>query len=157
GSAMATSASSRAWARLRRSSLSWLCVAALATLAVAGIFGPLLIGGGPDTISAGIFAPPSPGPWLGTPGLGRAVVSLLLYGVRTSLVIGLLAAISATLIGIAVGAIAGFAGGRAETVLMRITEIFQVMPTFVLAAVIVAMAGPGVLRVIFVIAILSWP
>src|SRR5262245_21704426 len=128
---MATSASSRAWARLRRSSLSWVCVSALVLLGLAGVFGPGILGAGPDSISADVLAPPFTGHILGTDELGRDVFTLLLYGIRTSLVIGLLAALSATVIGIAVGAIAGFAGGRTEIVLMRITEIFQVMPTFV--------------------------
>jgi peptide/nickel transport system permease protein len=126
-------------------------------LLFAGVFGPTLAGEGPNVISRLTFAPPSLGHPLGTDELGRNVLTQLLYGVRTSLTVGLLAAISAATIGITVGAVAGFAGGRIESLAMRVTEIFQVMPTFILASVIVALAGPGMARVIAVIAILSWP
>ena len=59
--------------------------------------------------------------------------------------------------GAIVGAVAGYFGAWVDTVTMRITEVFQVMPSFILAAVIVALLGPGLTRVVLVIAILSWP
>lgn len=154
---MATTASSRAWTRLRANRLAWTCAAVISTLIVAGLVGPSLLGQGPNVISQTTFAPPSLSYPLGTDELGRNVLVQLLYGIRTSLTVGLLAALSATFIGITIGAMAGFAGGAVETVMMRITEIFQVMPTFILASVIVALAGPGLAQVIAVIAILSWP
>ena len=67
------------------------------------------------------------------------------------------AAFAATIAGTAIGAIAGYFGGWFDTIVMRIAEFFQVMPTFILAVVIVALAGPGLTRVIAVIALLSWP
>src|SRR5262249_59973398 len=94
---------------------------------------------------------------LGTDELGRDVLVGLWYGLRVSLLVGLLAAAAATLVGIAIGALAGYFGSWIDTALMRITEVFQVMPTFVLAAVIVALRGPGLTRVVLVIAILAWP
>jgi peptide/nickel transport system permease protein len=60
-------------------------------------------------------------------------------------------------LGILIGSVAGFAGGRTDLGLMRFSEMFQVMPSFILAAVIVAIAGPGLARVVAVIAILAWP
>jgi peptide/nickel transport system permease protein len=154
---MATSASSRAWARLRANKLAWISASTVLALILAAIFGPSLTGEGPNVISRLTFAPPSLSHPFGTDELGRNVLTQLLYGIRTSLTVGMLAATSAAVIGITIGAIAGFAGGRVESVVMRITEIFQVMPTFILASVIVALAGPGMMRVIAVIAILSWP
>jgi peptide/nickel transport system permease protein len=71
--------------------------------------------------------------------------------------VGLSAAFAATVIGTLVGALAGFYGGVGDLLLMRISEAFQVIPSFILAAVIVALSGPGVSRVILVIAFLSWP
>jgi peptide/nickel transport system permease protein len=56
-----------------------------------------------------------------------------------------------------VGAAAGFYGGTMDLLTMRITEMFQVMPTFVLAAVIIALSGPGLMQIIIVIALLAWP
>ena len=65
----------------------------------------------------------------------------LVFGLRVSLLVGLLAAATATLAGIAIGAVAGYFGAWVDTVTMRITEVFQVMPSFILAAVIVALLG----------------
>lgn len=155
---MATSATSRAWARLRRDRQAQISGGAVMFLSLLGLLGPsLLLDARVLEISMLTLAPPSTENLLGTDELGRGVLTLLIYGIRTSLVVGLLAAFSATIIGTAIGAIAGFAGGIGDTIAMRITEVFQVMPKFLLAAVIVAMAGPGMFRVIVVIALLSWP
>jgi len=115
--------------------------------------------GDPDPlkISDETLQPPSAQFLLGSDELGRSVLMHLVYGARVSLTVGFAAALFSTLIGIAVGSVAGFVGGRIDTLVMRIAEIFQVMPTFILASVIVALAGPGEARIIFVIAILSWP
>ena len=155
---MTNTAGNRAWSRLHRNRVAWLTAGTIAFLIVAGSVGPTLVGAsGPNAISSMTFAHPSASYPLGTDELGRSVLAQLLYGIRTSLAVGILSALSASAVGIALGATAGFTGGVIENILMRVAEIFQVMPTFVLAAVIVAFAGPGVLRVIFVIAILSWP
>lgn len=111
----------------------------------------------PMSISNATLRPPSSDHLLGTDELGRDMLNLLIYGIRVSLSVGMLAALVACVLGVLVGAWAGYFGGRIDMFLMRISEIFQVLPTFVLAAVIVAMLGPGTTRVIAVIAILSWP
>ena len=111
----------------------------------------------PMTISSNTLRTPSGEFLLGTDELGRDVLQLLIYGIRISLSVGLLAALVASILGVLIGAWAGYFGGRIDMFLMRVAEIFQVLPTFVLAAVIVAMLGPGTTRVIAVIAILAWP
>jgi len=78
-------------------------------------------------------------------------------GVQVSLTVGFAAAFAASVLGILIGAVAGFFGGKVDLALMRFSEMFQVMPSFILAAVIVALAGPGLTRVVGVIAILAWP
>ncbi len=129
-------------------------VAGMAVLAVAA---PWLSGTDPNQISSEILAPPLTHAVLGTDELGRDVLVGLVYGLRVSLLVGLLAAATATLVGIAIGALAGYFGSWLDTVMMRVTEVFQVMPSFILAAVIVALLGPGLTRVVLVIAVLSWP
>jgi peptide/nickel transport system permease protein len=62
-----------------------------------------------------------------------------------------------SLIGVAVGAIAGWRGGIADSVLMRVTEFFQTLPRFVLALIVIALFGPGLFKVIAVITVLAWP
>ena len=111
----------------------------------------------PNEITGETLQPPSWAHLLGTDDLGRDVLIGVLYGIRVSLTVGLLAAFAATTIGIVIGAIAGFYGGALDTLVMRISEIFQVLPSFILAAVISAFSGPGLGQIIVVIAALSWP
>lgn len=118
---------------------------------------PIFRGIDPMTISNETLLPPSEEHLLGTDELGRDVLQLLIYGIRISLLVGLSAAVAASVLGVLIGAWAGYFGGKVDMALMRIAEIFQVLPTFVLAAVIVAMLGPGTTRVVAVIAILAWP
>src|SRR3954467_13109749 len=101
---MATSASSRAWTRLRRNKIACLSAGVIVFLMMAGIFGPIIMGEGPNVISRQTFVPPSLSHPLGTDELGRNVLTQLLYGIRTSLTVGMLAATSAAFIGITVGA-----------------------------------------------------
>lgn len=126
-------------------------------LAVIALIGPALLPPDPLALSANPMVPPSGAHLLGTDDLGRDVVAQLVLGVRVSLSVGLIAALAATIIGLLVGAVAGYAGGWLDMVIMRVAEFFQVMPSFILAVVIVALAGPGLTRVVAVIAILSWP
>jgi peptide/nickel transport system permease protein len=124
---------------------------------VATFVVPLFYTVDPRVISDNTLRPPS-GQWLlGTDELGRDVLQSLIYGIRVSLFVGFTAAAAAAFLGILIGAAAGFYGGRIDLILMRISETFQVLPTFVLAALIVAMLGTGLMRVVLVIALLSWP
>ena len=81
----------------------------------------------------------------------------MLYGIRVTLKVGFFAALVSTLLGVAIGAVAGFYGGWLDTAMMRVAEFFQVIPSFVLAAVIVAMTGAGLTQVIVVVGLLAWP
>jgi peptide/nickel transport system permease protein len=156
--APATSARAKALRRLLAQKAAWLSGGFILLLAVLAVFGPALMGGvDPLKISDEALKAPSAEFLLGSDELGRSVLLHMVYGARVSLTVGLLAALAATVIGVLVGSVAGFIGGRLDTLVMRVTEIFQVMPTFILAAVVVALAGPGELRIIFVIAVLSWP
>jgi peptide/nickel transport system permease protein len=82
---------------------------------------------------------------------------MLVHGARVSLAVGLAAATGALGIGIVVGTSAGFLGGRVDDVLMRITEAFQTVPTFILALAIVSVLGPSTANVATAIAISAWP
>jgi peptide/nickel transport system permease protein len=81
----------------------------------------------------------------------------ILHGIRVSLSVGFAAAFGATALGIVVGATAGFYGGVLDLLFMRVSEIFQVVPSFILAALIVALSGPGLPQVVAVISLLAWP
>jgi peptide/nickel transport system permease protein len=111
----------------------------------------------PNQITAEVMLPPSLAHPLGTDELGRDVLVGIAFGTQVSLTVGLLAALAATLAGGLIGAFAGFYGGLLDLLVMRIAEIFQVVPTFILAAVIVALYGAGLIQVVAVIGLLAWP
>ena len=94
---------------------------------------------------------------MGTDDLGRDVMTQFIWGSRISLLVGLAATLIAMLIGSAVGISAGFFGGWVESILMRITEWFLVIPFLPLAIALAAVLGPSIRNIIIVIGITSWP
>ena len=117
----------------------------------------LIPGPDPNAITPEVMRAPSMEHFLGTDELGRDVLVSIAHGIKVSLIVGFAAALGATVIGILIGSAAGFFGGAIDLTFMRISEIFQVVPSFILAAVIVALSGPGLLQVVVVIALLAWP
>ncbi|WP_375461169.1 ABC transporter permease [uncultured Enterovirga sp.] len=94
---------------------------------------------------------------LGTDALGRDVASGLMHGARVSLMIGLVSTSVALLIGVPLGALAGYAGGIVDDLAMRFTELFQTIPSFALAIVLVAILQPSITSIVIAIALVSWP
>ncbi len=94
---------------------------------------------------------------LGTDVMGRDLVAGLMHGSRVSVMVGLATATVAVLFGTFVGAIAGYYNGRIDDLLMRITDAFQTIPSFMAAVVIVGVIGPSVTTVICSISFVSWP
>jgi peptide/nickel transport system permease protein len=99
----------------------------------------------------------APGLPLGSDALGRDVAAGLVYGARVSMIIGMVATVAALLAGITVGALAGYHGGWVDAVLMRFTELFQAVPGFAFAVVLVAIFEPTVYSIVAAIALVSWP
>jgi ABC-type dipeptide/oligopeptide/nickel transport systems, permease components len=120
----------------RRSGL--LGVAILVVFTFMALFPTLLVGPlqTASTATGERLQPPSAGYPLGTDELGRSILNLTVHGARVSMVIGLLATVVTVLVGTTVGITAGFLGGRTDTLLMRVTDFFLVIPTFVLALVL---------------------
>lgn len=123
---------------------------------VIAVFAPLLAPYGPMEMGDS-FQGPMPGHPFGTDNLGEDILSNIFYGARTSLMVGFCAVLTSTAIGITVGATAGYFGGVFDNVMMRVTEMFQILPQFFLAIVIVALFGSSIWIVILVIGVLSWP
>ena len=94
---------------------------------------------------------------LGSDTLGRDVAAGIAHGAKTSILIGLLATIAAVFIGIIFGALAGYYGGVIDDALMRITEIFQTIPSFVFAILLVAIMKPSIESIVIAITVVSWP
>jgi len=104
-----------------------------------------------------VLAPPSPEHPLGQDEVGRDVLSMVIYGSRISLLVGFAASAITIILGCTIGLIAGYAGGRLDTGLMRITDGILVIPTLPLMLVIIAVAGRGIGYIILVIGLLTWP
>lgn len=94
---------------------------------------------------------------LGSDSLGRDVAAGIAYGARVSLLIGAVSTVAAVLMGITLGAVAGYAGGTIDDAIMRFTEFFQTVPSFMLAVVLVAIFSPSIGSIVAAIAIVSWP
>jgi peptide/nickel transport system permease protein len=142
--------------RFRQNGLSVAGLVVFLAFLCAGLVGPLAAPYEPFALVGPRLAQPSLLHWFGTDHLGRDIFSGVVYGTRASLEVGFLSIALSVVLGVVVGATAGFFGGRIDDLLMRVTEIFQVMPRFFLALIIVAMFGANLWGTIFVIGILSW-
>jgi peptide/nickel transport system permease protein len=103
------------------------------------------------------LTPPSRTHAFGTDDLGRDVFSGIVHGTRTSLSVTFAVIAIASIMGVAVGAVAGYRGGGVDDLLMRGTEAVQIVPRFFLAVIVIALFGPGLDRVVLVLGLTSWP
>ncbi len=94
--------------------------------------------------------------WLGTDNLGRDVLSRLIWGARTALIVAVMATLLAALAGTTLGAAAGYFGGRTDAVVSRLVDVWMAFPPVLLAVVLVALLGTGLLSVILAIAVVDW-
>lgn len=101
--------------------------------------------------------PPSASHWFGTDDLGRDIFRRTLYGARISLPAGFLTVAGALAIGSVIGAIAGYAGGWVDTILMRLADMVLAFPSIVLAMAIAAALGPGLKNALIAIVVVLWP
>jgi len=130
-----------------------LVLAIIVTVALAPIIGPF----DPNKSSVYLFNPPDATYWMGTDDLGRDTFSRLIYGGRSSLIIGLGAAIIALIAGVPVGLAAGYAGGRIDLIVRQVIDLFIALPGLVLGLIITAVLGPTLLNLVLVLGFVSWP
>jgi peptide/nickel transport system permease protein len=129
----------------------------LALLAIAAA-APLLAHG--DPVAQDLtrrLKPPSAAFWFGTDELGRDIYSRILYGARITLGIVSLVVVIVAPIGLFVGCVAGYLGGIADVVLMRVTDVFLAFPRLILALAFVAALGPGIENAVIAISLTAWP
>lgn len=146
------------WYYFSRKKIAVIGMILVIAIILIAIFAPVLAPHNPRSVSRFRFEPPGTEEHLlGTDNLGRDILSGVLWGARVSLIVGILAAFTGTIIGILVGALSGYYGGWIDNILMRITELFMTIPRFVLALVVISFFGTGLNRLILVIGVLSWP
>jgi peptide/nickel transport system permease protein len=125
---------------------------------VIALAAPVIFAHGPFTIVGMPLLPPgSPGLPVGSDVLGRNMAAGLAFGARISLLVGVISTLGAIVLGVLLGAVAGYYGGAVDDVLMRVTEFFQIIPTFVLLMVLVAFLEPSLASAVIGIALISWP
>ncbi|SOD96757.1 ABC transporter permease [Caenispirillum bisanense] len=146
------------WKAFARNRGAVVGLAIMAAVVICALFADLIYPTSPWEMSTIPFQPPlSEDAVLGSDTLGRDIAAGIVHGARVSLLIGLTSTAVALLIGVTLGAVAGFHGGRIDDAIMRFTELFQTIPNFVLAVVLVAIFTPTIANIVIAIAIVSWP
>jgi peptide/nickel transport system permease protein len=145
------------WQRFRSNRAAVVALGLLSAIVTGAVIGPFVYPVDPFEMMGRPSIAPGGRFLLGTDVSGRDILAGLIHGARVSLLIGLVASLGATLLGLAVGAIAGFYGKVLDTVLMRCTDFFLTIPSFVLAVVLIAIFRPSLINITASIAIVSWP
>ncbi len=148
----------RLWLQFRRNPLAMAGLLVALVLIVTALLAPVLATHDPGVQNLGQrLQRPSWAHWLGTDELGRDVYSRLLYGGRITLGMVVAVVLMVAPLGLAVGCIAGYAGGVWDRLLMRVTDVFLAFPRLVLALAFVAALRPGVTSAVAAIALTAWP
>lgn len=147
------------WRRFRRNKGALIGLIALTALFLVALLAPWLARSDPWAMVTRPFLPPfrEMAFALGTDTTGRDILSGLIHGSRVSLLIGFVSTVMSLVVGVSLGALAGYFGGVVDAALMRFTELFQAIPSFALAIVLVAILQPSVASIVLAIAIVSWP
>jgi peptide/nickel transport system permease protein len=147
-----------AWQRFLRHRAAVIALVILCLEGLLALAAPILIPGDlairPDPLN--ILQPASSGHWLGTDEVGRDIFARLIYASRISLTIGFLSVVVAVTVGTTLGAIAGYFGGAADNVIMRLTDAVLSIPVLFFLIVLSVSLGPSVRTMIVVIGLLSW-
>lgn len=131
----------------------WIVV----VIAALAILAPVIAPYAPDAINPEFSAAPSAAHWLGTDQIGRDVLSRLLYGTRTSLLVGVAATLISTVIGVLLGLLAGYVGGAVDQITMRITDMVMSFPYILLILVASVIFKPGLNSIILILGFVDWP
>lgn len=143
--------------RLKKNKAALFCLGVILFLVLLAFFAPVVSPYDPTYQDyASVLAPPSSKHLLGADEYGRDILSRLIYGTRVSLSIGILAQILASVIGITLGAIAGYFGGAVDTLISRIMEIFAAFPDLLFAMAIMTFMGQGLQNLFIALGLLTW-
>ncbi len=151
------------WAQLWKLQRAWVGAIMVGMIVIGAVFAPILAPRDPlqqfmDGLSAtGTPLAPNASFLFGTDHLGRDLASRLLYGARVSLLISLVANLTAALLGTGVGMLAGYYGGVTDTILMRLTDVILAYPAVLLALGLGAVLRPSIPVVILILMVITWP
>jgi peptide/nickel transport system permease protein len=146
-----------AWSRFRCQRPALVGLGLLVALMLVALLTNVLAPGDPSRRAGAPLQPPSLQHPLGTDDLGRSVLSGVIYGSRPSILVGFLAALTSAVVGTLVGGVAGYFGRVADDVLMRLTELVQVVPRFFLVLIVAALFGPSLGVVALLLGLTLWP
>jgi oligopeptide/dipeptide ABC transporter ATP-binding protein len=153
-----TTGSSRfGWLRAFRRPMTLTGVVIVGVFCVLAIIGPWIAPYDPSGVSKATLQPPSPEHWLGTTQTGQDILSQMLYGTQVSMLVGVLAAVVATLLSVVVGLAAGYLGGVSDEILSLLANVFLVIPALPLTVILAAyLPKTGSFGIILVISITGW-
>jgi peptide/nickel transport system permease protein len=145
------------WRRFRRNRLAMIGLVIVVVLVVIAILASWITPYDPfEQNLLNVLQPPSAAHWFGTDSLGRDLYSGIIYGTRVAMIVGVGTVIGSLLVGVTLGAVAGFKGGAWDSVISRIMDIFLAFPTLIGAILIVRVIGNGVTTVIIALIALGW-
>jgi ABC-type dipeptide/oligopeptide/nickel transport system permease subunit len=149
---------SRAWSRFRKHRLAFGSLIFCTLLILVAILAPLIAPYGYEQtdIQHKLAGPGAPGHLLGTDLLGRDILSRLIYGLQTALTVAFGAELTALVLALAIGLLAGYLGGRVEQVLMAFTDVMYAFPSYLFAVVMVTVLGRSIFALVVAIGIASW-
>lgn len=152
---------SKAWYLFSRSKLSVVGLVIVVAIILAAIFAQYIT---PYPAHAGRFIDfanasqaPNATNWLGTDTIGRDILTRIVFGFRVSLLLGIIVLLFAVPVGVLLGLLAGYYGGRTETVIMRITDVFLAIPPLVLALAVMGFLEPNLPNAIMAVTVMWWP
>ena len=146
------------WRRFARNRSALLGLAILGVVILVALTASVLFPDDPFRLVGRPMSPPGENDFLlGSDTLGRDVAAGIAYGARVSLLIGLLATTVAVAIGVVLGGVAGYFGGWIDDLVMRVTEMFQTIPSFLFAILLVAIMKPSIQSIVIAISVVSWP
>lgn len=145
------------WNRFKKNTLSVIGLAVILALGAIALLAPVISPYEPTKIDVyNVISPPSAEHPFGTDELGRDLLSRMIWGSRASLKVGFIAVGIAITIGIFIGAIAGYYGGKVDAILMRFVDIMLSFPTFFLILAVIAIVEPGISTIMIVIGLTGW-
>ncbi len=146
-----------AWRRLKRNKLAMVGLSIIALFVLTAVFSPVIAPYDPAyRVKEHSLKPPCSEYWFGTDLLGRDIFSRVVYGSRISMQVGIVAVGISLIIGLSMGALAGYFGGFSDTFIMRVADIFFAFPYILGAIAVMTILGPGLLNIFIAIGILGW-